>query len=499
MKKFPQRCIVIPEIMGSQALLLPHFPELVIAAVGNDFIVEQIPEWLTHCFGFSGGKIVGKPVDEVLSAFGADFYELLKHILINRKPVYDFSLMLEDPNGQHHKITLDAQIKSRQDSSIDRIVISLREIPPDFLDRASSSGITPCGISGKRALTAQITDKSYFGIVGMSNCILRVINKVKMYSSVSAPVLITGESGSGKEVVARAVHYSGKRAAESFIAVNCSAITETLFESELFGHERGSFTGAVRSHKGRFERAHNGTLFLDEIGDMPLPLQAKLLRVIEDETIEKVGSEKSFKVDVRILAATNKNLEEESALKNFRADLFYRINALHINIPPLREHIEDLELLILHFIEKLNRKYDRNVVCLTREAIDFLKGYTWPGNIRELRNLLERLFAENQTEVIGLRALKDWYEERKAAAATLSGSASRVTILPYRPAIPLGMEHKGEKTKPAITEESIKNAFTACGGNITKAARMLGIHKATFYRHLKALNLTRQNLGSDRM
>jgi sigma-54 specific flagellar transcriptional regulator A len=340
-----------------------------------------------------------------------------------------------------------------------------------------------------------------------------VFNKVRMYAVSDAPVLITGETGAGKEGIAAAIHKLSKRSSAPFVTMNCSAITETLFESELFGHEKGSFTGAIKTHRGRFERADGGTLFLDEIGDLPLASQAKLLRVLETSMIEKVGSEKAVRVNVRIVAATNHNLEKSSNDKSFRSDLFYRINALQIRIPPLRQRPEDLEPLIQHFIAVLNQKYDRNVVCLTREAVQLLKQYQWPGNVRELRNLMERLFAENQTEVIGLRALKEWYQERRSAAEQAGNDYQEVTILPYQQAIPLGLSSHDERIIPAefikgnatenfsetgngknLGKDDLKRAYQMSGGNITKASEMLGIHKATFYRHLKNLNLSREDL-----
>jgi transcriptional regulator with PAS, ATPase and Fis domain len=256
----------------------------------------------------------------------------------------------------------------------------------------------------------------------------------------------------------------------------------------------------MRSHRGRFERANGGTLFLDEIGDLPAISQAKLLRVLETSQIERVGSETPIKVDVRVIAATNHNLEQESQNNRFRADLYYRINALQITVPPLRDRAEDLELLIQYFIKRLNQKYNRNVSCLTREAVQLLKQYQWPGNVRELRNLMERLFAENQTDVIGLRSLREWYEERmNAAQYAPERNYSDVTILPWQQPIRLGMpQNQGSQIKAngdkKLDENELRQAYQMANGNITKAAELLGIHKATFYRTLKALNLEREDL-----
>lgn len=338
-----------------------------------------------------------------------------------------------------------------------------------------------------------VAENTFLGLVGNSLAMQRVFDKVRMYALSDAPVLITGETGAGKEGIASALHRLSKRTDGPFVTMNCSAITDTLFESELFGHEKGSFTGALKAHKGRFERADKGTLFLDELGDLPPLSQAKLLRALETSQIERVGAESPIKVNVRVVAATNHNLEKESHENLFRADLFYRLNALQINVPPLRARPEDIEALIQHFIKLLNKKYDRTVVCLTKEAVQLLKQYQWPGNVRELRNLMERLFAENMTDVIGLRALKEWYEERIGAAGYVVPNNYKETVItPDKSAIRLGMVTEDKK----LDQEDLKNAFVAAEGNITKASQILNVHKTTFYRAMKELGLSRENLGN---
>jgi transcriptional regulator with GAF, ATPase, and Fis domain len=338
-----------------------------------------------------------------------------------------------------------------------------------------------------------VAENSFLGLIGNSLAMQRVFDKVRMYALSDAPVLITGETGAGKEGIAAALHRLSKRTDGPFITMNCSAITDTLFESELFGHEKGSFTGALKAHKGRFERADKGTLFLDELGDLPPLSQAKLLRALETSQIERVGAESPIKVNVRVVAATNHNLEKESHENLFRADLFYRLNALQINVPPLRARPEDIEPLIQHFIKLLNKKYDRAVVCLTKEAVQLLKQYQWPGNVRELRNLMERLFAENMTEIIGLRALKEWYEERIGVAGYVVANNYKETVItPDKSPIRLGMVIEDKK----LDQEDLKNAFVAAEGNITKASRILNVHKTTFYRAMKEFGLSRENLGN---
>ena len=345
----------------------------------------------------------------------------------------------------------------------------------------------------------------FFEMVGVSEKMRQVFKKVAMYAQSDAPVLVTGETGAGKEGIAASIHKLSKRANGPFVTMNCSAITDSLFESELFGHEKGSFTGAIKSHKGRFERANGGTLFLDELGDLPPLSQAKLLRALETSTIERVGAETPIKVDVRVIAATNHNLEKESLNGSFRSDLFYRLSALHIHVPPLRERIEDIEPLIQHFIDLLNKKYGRNVACLTKEAIHLLSQYRWPGNVRELRNLIGRLFAENQTDVIGLRSLSDWFQERQIAAQYAKDQEYHdVIIPPNRQPILLGHNNQLTNTNGIIslptkgkniTQKKLIDAYRLAGGNITEASRILGIHKATFYRTMHSLGITRDELS----
>ncbi|HJU75197.1 MAG TPA: sigma-54 dependent transcriptional regulator, partial [Gemmatimonadaceae bacterium] len=229
------------------------------------------------------------------------------------------------------------------------------------------------------------------GLSGESEAIREVLVKVEQMAPVSSTVLIEGESGTGKELVARAIHKLSPRRNKPFIAVNVGALPETLLESELFGHEKGAFTGAAERRIGRFELAHNGTLFLDEIGDVPMATQVKLLRALEEREITRVGGTQSIAVDVRVVAATNAPLAEQVKMGTFRSDLFYRLDVLHIYLPPLRERREDIPLLVRRFVRELSERHDRPFQGIAREALDLLVEYPWPGNVRELRNLIESM------------------------------------------------------------------------------------------------------------
>lgn len=479
-------------------LLLTQTRNLLLRKGKDELTIEEFPQWLAESMGKSADDFLGQVVDSETEMMIPGLTELIQRTVESDNPVKGYKTGFMDISAKKHQLLLDSSIRDSQ-SGEKLIGIVIQEIPLECLPEKNLATTTFCGL------------------IGASDAMQNVFNKIRMYSVSDAPVLITGETGAGKEGVAQAIHKLSERRDKAFITMNCSAITETLFESELFGHEKGSFTGAIKSHRGRFERADGGTLFLDEIGDLPLSSQAKLLRVLETSQIEKVGSEKIVDLDVRIVAATNHDLERSSIKKTFRSDLFYRINALQIKVPPLRKRPEDVALLIQHFIGLLNLKYNRNVVCLTHEALQLLKQYQWPGNIRELRNLMERLFAENKTEVIGLRALKEWYEERREVSnqgIEDEKTYQDVTVLPYKPAIPLGMDSDEHgkiiaaefSKKPMfetlrnleqtnkIEEKDLRQAYRSAEGNITKAAEALGIHKATFYRHLKNLNLSREDL-----
>lgn len=248
----------------------------------------------------------------------------------------------------------------------------------------------------KRRLESELTKKySYEGLIGVSKAMQSVYKSISMATQSKTTILLLGESGTGKEVVAKTIHYNSGRKDKPFIAINCASIPRELIESELFGYEKGSFTGANSSKKGKFELADGGTIFLDEIGDMPLEAQSKFLRVLQEKKIEKIGAQRDIDVDVRIIAATNKNLEEEIKNGNFRLDLYYRLNVLSVYIPPLRRRLEDIPLLAEHFLKKFNREYGKELV-LSDEALEILMHCSWPGNIRELENCIERaaLFAD---------------------------------------------------------------------------------------------------------
>ena len=315
-------------------------------------------------------------------------------------------------------------------------------------------------------LHKQLEEKFGFaGIIGNSQQMHRIFNILKQISSTTATVLVVGESGRGKELIARAIHYNSPRKNNPFVALNSAAISETLLESELFGHEKGSFTGALYQRKGKFEYASNGTLFLDEIGDMPLSTQIKLLRVIEDGRIMRVGSNESVKIDVRIVAATNKDLGELVKEGKFREDLYFRFNVICLRLPPLRERQEDIFLLIDEFLQEFSKKYNKKIKGITPEARKILFRYNWPGNVRELKNCIEGMIVISQNDFLDINDIPEHiYKSNRIA---LPG-----------PVFPLGT------TLQEMEKELIKNTLAYVSGNRGEAAKILGIGERTLYRKL---------------
>lgn len=282
-------------------------------------------------------------------------------------------------------------------------------------------------------------------------------------------VLITGESGTGKELVARAIHYNGRRKSAQFVVVNCASIPRELLESELFGHEKGSFTGAHQRKIGKFELAKGGTIFLDEIGEMEMSLQAKILRVIQLKEFERVGGNEVLKTDVRIISATNRDLKNAVDNKQFREDLYYRLSSFPIHIPPLRERKADIVVLINHFIKVFNEKLGKNIKGVTKTALKYLYDYDWPGNIRELENMLERCIILTEDDSIDMDILPQSITHQNNV---LNISGNGVLFGHDSPVIPF------EKLK----EEAIRHSLKITGGNIVEAARKLRIGRATLYR-----------------
>ena len=311
----------------------------------------------------------------------------------------------------------------------------------------------------------------FSGIVGQSSALREVLQQVEMVAGTDSTVLLLGETGTGKELIARAIHDRSGRKSRPLVRVNCAAIPDGLLESELFGHERGAFTGAITQKIGRFEFADQGTLFLDEIGDIPLELQPKLLRVLQEREFERLGSTVTRKVNVRVVAATHRNLEEMIQEKQFRSDLYYRLNVFPIYVPPLRERPEDIPLLVRHFVHEFAHRMNKTIAAISPETMDSLSQYSWPGNIRELQNVIERSVVAHQK---GNLSVKKCY----LAGQPLCRTPARHSF----------------RRSAAEDRKMIDSALAEAGGRVSGpsgAAAMLGIPASTLESKIRAMNINK--------
>ncbi len=367
-------------------------------------------------------------------------------------------------------------------ATIDTAVQATKLGAGDFLEKPLSTEKTLLTIRNALALAvlrrehARLAEKARaeLAMIGTSPRMRAIYEKIRMVAPTNGRVLITGENGTGKELIARALHEGSRRADKPFIKLNCAAIPSELIESELFGHEKGAFTGATQMRRGKFELADGGTLFLDEVGDMNPGAQAKVLRVLQENELERVGGAATIKVDVRVLAATNKDLAAEIAAGRFREDLFYRLNVVPIEVPPLREHREDIPALVEHFLRQTCAANDRRKKTMTESAVTLLMQYDWPGNVRELRNSIERLvILTGDAAVLRAEDVQDILPSTKqVATAYARGTALKDLVA-------------------AAERDLVLAALEANGGHIANTARELGLERSHLYKKMKALGIQR--------
>lgn len=419
-------------------------------------------EWNVTSFNTSAEKITGYKKNEAVGKKCWDIFNSslcrngchMEQTMQKGKPMIGNELEILNKSGKNIPIRVNSGILSNnKKESIGAV--------ETFID-----------ISEIRNLSAHLSEFfKYENIVGRNKDIAQIFSVLESVAQTDTSVLITGESGTGKELAARAIHLNSSRKTGPFIAVNCSAFVESLIESELFGHEKGAFTGAIKTKIGRFELAQSGTLFLDEIGDLSIAVQTKLLRVLETREFERVGGNKSIKMETRIIAATNKVLSEEISAGRFREDLFYRINVINIHLPPLRERMDDLPLLVNHFIQSFNNKFNKHIKQFSSEAYDLLMDYYWAGNIRELENVIEHSFVLCNGEVIQVECLPKRLREpsKRKLSDTNSGTQK-------------GFQ---EAEKDLIISVLKKNNW-----NRTKAAKELEIDPSTLWRKMKKHNIS---------
>jgi len=319
-----------------------------------------------------------------------------------------------------------------------------------------------------RDLRSKLEDRFQFkNIVGRSERMVKIFDLIRHIAPYDSSVLIAGESGTGKELIANAIHYNSPRASKPFIKVSCASLSEGIIESELFGHEKGAFTGAIASRKGRFELAHEGTLFLDEVEDIPPATQTKLLRVLQEGELERVGGNRTIHVNIRLIAATNRDLQERVKQGGFREDLFYRLNVVNIRLPALRERKEDIPFLVHFFIEKFNQRYGTNIKGISQRAMSLIVEYEWKGNVRELENTLESILVIHSPAVVDLPHLPQEIREFR----------EKPEVIPIRIGTPL----------EEVERELLVQTLKATKGNKRRAAELLGINVRTIHRKLEGL------------
>ena len=463
---------------------------VILSFLGEEHLVCTSQTWREAVDGLASSReVLSVLLGDVQSRGGA--LELIKQL-----EAWDEFLPL---------LLIDEQVPVEWSEDIRRRVLASLEMPPSYnklLDSLHRTQVYREMYDQARERGRQRETNLFRSLVGTSRAIGQVRQMMQQVADTEASVLILGESGTGKEVVARNLHYHSKRRDGPFVPVNCGAIPAELLESELFGHEKGAFTGAITSRAGRFELANGGTLFLDEIGDMPLPMQVKLLRVLQERTFERVGSNKTQNADVRIIAATHKNLEQMIEVGSFREDLFYRLNVFPIEMAPLRERVEDIPLLMHELISRMEIE-KRGSIRFNSAAIMSLCQHDWPGNVRELANLVERMAIMHPYGVIGVMelpkkfryvddedeqmaiSLREELEERTAISAGLSGVHSPASL----PAEGLDLKDYLGNLEQGLIQQALDEA----GGVVARAAERLRIRRTTLVEKMRKYGMNRRD------
>ena len=401
--------------------------------------------------GASPEGVIGKVFTDCLGQCDKACHEVLKETLKSKGTVKEYQIECKHQHRPKQTVMVTSSPLLDGEGTFMGVVLVIRDIT-----RISD-------------LERELRERHTFrNIIGKSRRMQDIYGLLEDLTDLETTVLITGESGTGKELVAKALHYSGSRSFKPMVTVNCSALAENLLESELFGHVKGAFTGAIRDKQGRFQAAHEGTILLDEIADISPKLQAKLLRVLQEKEFERVGESTSIKVDVRVIASTNRNLREKISKGEFREDLYYRLKVVEIELPPIRERLEDIPLLVDHFCQVFNKGFKKNIEGLSEEVLRAFMDYSWPGNVRELEHAIEHAFVLCRGRVIMLNQIPSEIREY------------RVT---KRPVI--------EKMPPAEELQVILEALDKTGWNVARAARMLGVGRQTLYRKFSKYNLTK--------
>ncbi|OPX18646.1 hypothetical protein BXT86_00030 [candidate division WOR-3 bacterium 4484_100] len=425
-----------------------------VMTVDNEWRITSFNPAAEKITGYRAEEVIGKICAEVMRSKSCEGDCPLRRTMQTQAPIYDFEMDFIKKDGEVVPISVNTALLIDEEGEIIGGVETFRDL------------------SIYKRLTEELHLKySFANLIGKDEKMQRIFALIKEISPTSTTVLVTGETGTGKELVARAIHYNSPRRNRPFVKIDCAALPETLLESELFGYKKGAFTDAKTSKPGKFELANGGTIFLDEIGELPMSIQAKLLRVLEQQEFEPLGGTRTVKVDVRIIAATNQDLNKAMREKRFREDLYYRLNVVVITLPPLRERVEDIPLLIEHFINIFREKFKKPINRVSSRAMDLLLDYPWPGNVRQLEHAIEHSFIHCQGRTIETHHLPD--EIRKKSPISLGKGIVQ-------------SESPLEQAEKAVILEVLKDT----NWNQKKAARRLNISRITLWRKLKKYGIT---------
>lgn len=430
--------------------IFDHLPDGVIAITADAALrISSLNATACAILNLSREQIVGHEAERVFVNGFAPLLKVAEETVQQKRPVRNFIVELRREDEKPNPFLINTVL---MDDDSERVLMILHDIS-----------------ESRRLRQRDATSDRFEALIGSTDAMKKVFALIDTVAPTDAAVLVYGETGTGKELVARAIHQRSNRADGPFIPVHCSAITPSLLESDLFGHTKGAFTGAIKDRPGRFEMADGGTIFLDEVATLSPEIQISLLRVLQEKTIERVGGTKTVRVDVRVISATNRQLPELIRQGVFRKDLYYRIKVLQINLPPLRKRKKDIQILVDYFIEKFNRQHGCNVLGLTTEAKRLLKAYPWPGNVRELENAIEHAVILGQSNLIEPRHLPE--DIRYADKSTMVFSP---------------------EDSPQLSEaERIRRALKETAGNVTRAANLLGIHRTTLWRKMREFDISR--------
>ncbi|HID56742.1 TPA: PAS domain-containing protein [Candidatus Poribacteria bacterium] len=430
-----------------------------VFTINTDWRIELFNRAAERITGFSAEEAIGMVCREVFRSNVCDYDCAIRRALETGEPVTNYEVIITRKDQVQIPVSVSASILMDDKGRIIGAVETFRDI------------------SQLKWLEMELQERYQFDqLIGKSPQMQEIFEQIGMLAENDVTVLIQGETGTGKGVIARAIHLNSHRADGPFVTVNCAALPEPLLESELFGHVKGAFTGAVADKPGRFELANGGTIFLDEIAEIPTHVQAKLLRAIEDKEFERIGGTETVKVDVRIIAATNRDLREEVKAGRFREDLFYRLNVISIKVPPLRERREDIPLLVRFFIDRFNGEFGKQIEGISQQAMDLILRYNWPGNVRELENAIEHAFVHCRGSLI----MPEHLPPEIRRSDLFPGIAPFFNLRP------------GEKPLEAAQKAVIIKVLEETGWRIGEAADILGISRPTLWRKMKRYGIKRE-------